>query len=235
MLDRKITFGGDEIPAYIASAPHIVRPTRKMEVIQIAGTSRELVEMEDAWETYDQTYRLFVGDGSIDSIQERLNDVAKKLYKTGWQILLDDYEPDYFRLAYYQGPFDVESRKTRIGVFEIIFKCRPERFLISGNTPTPVSSGDIITNPTSFKAKPLIHIEGSGSGSLIIEGQEMVFTGITDYINVDSDKMDVYRLPSENKNNLMSGEFPVLYEGENNITYTGGINSVTIIPRFWII
>lgn len=235
MLNRHITFGGDVIPAGIASAPHIIRPTRKMNVVQVAGSSREVVEMEDAWEAYDQPYSLFVGDGTKDSIQEALNNVAVKLYKTGYQVLLDDYEPDIFRLAYYQGPFDVENRRTRVGRFDISFRCRPERFLMNGNTPVDVVSGDKLVNPTAFNAKPLIHIVGSGNASLTISGQTMTFANILDYLNIDCDKMDVYRLSSENRNSLMSGEFPVLYEGENVVTFTEGITAVTIIPRYWII
>lgn len=235
LLNRKITFGGDVVPAYIASAPHIIRPTRKGTVTPIPGSSRELVEMEDAWESYDQPYSMFVGDGTPDSIQDALNNVARVLYKTGLQVLLDDYEPDYFRLAYYQGPFDVENRYTRLGKFDITFRCRPERFLISGNEPITVSSGDTLINPTAFAAKPLIHIEGSGSGTVTVAGTVMSFTGLVDFVNVDCDKMDVYRQPAENKNNLMTGEFPVLPSGENTISFTGGITSVTITPRYWVI
>lgn len=235
LLNRKITFGGDEVPALIASAPHIIRPTRKGTVTPIPGSSRELVEMEDAWESYDQPYSMFVGDGTPDSIQEALNEVARVLYKTGLQVLLDDYEPDYFRLAYYQGPFDVENRYTRLGKFDITFRCRPERFLISGNEAITVSSGDTLINPTAFAAKPLIHIEGSGSGTVTVAGTVMSFTGLVDFVNVDCDKMDVYRQPAENKNNLMTGNFPVLPSGENTISFTGGITSVTITPRYWVI
>lgn len=235
LLNRKIKFGGETIPAFIASAPHIIRPTRKMTVTPIPGSNRELVEMEDAWEVYDQPYRLFVGDGTEDSIQETLNDVAEKLYKTDWQILIDDYEPDYFRLAYYQGPFDVENRKTRVGVFDIIFRCRPERYLISGNEPIEVESDDVLTNPTVYNSKPLIRIEGSGNGTLTVGGTVMSFEDIADYLNIDSDRMDVYRLPAENRNNLMTGDFPVLAPGENIISFTGGITSVTVTPRYFVI
>lgn len=235
LLNRKITFGGDEVPALIASAPNIIRPTRKGTVTPIPGSSRELVEMEDAWESYDQPYSMFIGNGTPDSIQEALNEVARVLYKTGLQVLLDDYEPDYFRLAYYQGPFDVENRYTRLGKFDITFRCRPERFLISGNNPVTVSSGDKLVNPTAFKAKPLIHIEGSGSGTVTVAGTVMSFSDLVDFVNVDCDKMDVYRQPAENKNNLMTGEFPVLPSGENTISFTGGITSVTITPRYWVI
>ena len=235
MLNKRITFGGDVIPAWIASAPQIVRPARKMKVTPIAGSNREVVEMEDAWESYDQPYTLFVGDGTENSIQPILDEVARKLYKTGLQVLSDDYDTDHFRLAYYQGPYDVENRYTRAGKFDVIFRCMPQRYLVSGNIPVSVASGDVLTNPTDKNAKPLIHIEGSGNGTLTVAGTVMEFTGMVDYLNVDCDKMDVYRQPSENKNNLMTGNFPVLPSGDNTITFTGGITSVTITPRYWII
>lgn len=233
MPERTITFGGDVIPAHIASAPHYIRPVRKMTITQIAGTNREIIDMEDAWECYDQPYSMYVGDGTEDSIQEALQDVAKKLFKTGWQTLVDGYEPDVYRLAYYQGGFDSDNRKTRLGKFDISFRCRPERFLTSGSTPVSVSSGGTITNPTSFNAKPLIHITGSGSGTLTIQGQTMSFTGITDYLNIDCDTMDVYRQASENRNSLMTGSFPVLYSGNNAVSFTGGIATVKITPKWW--
>lgn len=234
MSERVITFGGEVIPAHVASAPHNIRPVRKMSVVQIAGSNREIVDMEDAWECYDQPYSMFVGDGSEDSIQEALSDVARVLYKNGWQVLLDDYEPDYYRLAYYQGGFDAENRYTRLGKFDISFRCRPERYLIAGNDDISVSSGETITNPTAYAAKPLIRIAGSGSGTLTVAGTVMSFTGITDYLYIDCDTMDVYRQASENRNNLMTGSFPVLPSGNSTVTFSGGITSVTISPRFHV-
>lgn len=235
LLNRRIYFGGDLVPALIASTPHIIRPVRKMTTTPIPGASREVVEMEDAWEPYNQPYTLFVGDGSEDSVQEPLNDVARVLYKTGWQVLVDDYEPDIFRMAYFQGPFDVESKKTMLGKFDVSFRCRAERFLVSGNTPVEVETGTILTNPTSFNAKPLIHVEGSGSGSITIAGQEITLTGMVDYLNIDCDTMNVYRLASENRNSLMEGEFPVLSAGNNAVEFTGGITKVVITPRYYVI
>lgn len=235
MSERTLTFGGTLIPAHIASAPNIIRPVRKMSVVQIAGTNREVVDMENAWDCYNQPYTMYLGDGTEDSIQEALNDVAEVLSKTGWQTLEDDYEPNIFRLAYYQGGFNAENRYTRLSKFDISFRCRPERFLTSGITPVSVSSEGTITNPTAYPAKPLIHITGSGSGTLTVAGTQMSFTDIVDYLNIDCDKMDVYRLPSENKNSLMTGSFPVLPSGNSTILFTGGITSVTITPRWYVI
>lgn len=235
MLDKRITFGGDVIPAWIASAPDIIRPTRKMTATPIAGTNRVAIDMEDAWEAYDQKYVMFVGDGQENCINEIIDEVAQKLHKTGWQVLMDDYDSEHYRLAYFKESFDVDNRFTRAGKFTITFRCRPERFLVSGNVELNVASGGSVFNPTGFNAKPLIHITGSGSGTVTVAGTTMSFTDITDYLNIDCDKMDVYRLPAENKNSLMTGDFPILKSGDNTVSFTGGITSVVITPKFWTI
>ena len=77
LLNRRITFGGEVVPARIASSPNIIRAPRKITVVQVPGSNREIVDMEDAWECYDQPYSLFVGDGTEDSIQEVLTNTAK--------------------------------------------------------------------------------------------------------------------------------------------------------------
>lgn len=233
MLDKQITFGGTVVPAYLASVPTRQKPTRKMTVTPIAGTNREVVDMEDAWESVDQPYSLVLGDGSKNCVEEVANDVARALYKTGLQMLTDDYDPNHFRLAYFQGPFDVESRFTQLGRADITFRCRPECFLLTGNIATNVPSGGSLFNPTMYSSSPLIHVEGSGNGTLIVAGVTIVLTGMVDYLNIDCDKMDTYRLPSENRNNLMTGSYPVLKSGENNVTFSGGITSVTITPRWF--
>ena len=63
----------------------------------------------------------------------------------------------------------------------------------------------------------------------------MSFTGITDYLYIDCDTMNVYRLSSENKDSLMTGEFPVLKPGSNTISFTGGITSCKIVPKWFTI
>lgn len=235
MSERVLIFGGETVPAHIGFTPHIIRAPRKMSATPIQGSNTEVVDMQNAWECYDQPYSLYVGDGSDDCVQSLLDNVAKVLYKNGWQTLVDGYEPNIFRLAYYKGGFDAESRYTRLGKFDITFRCRPERFLNSGATPVAVLTGDVLKNPTTYVAKPLINITGSGSGTLTVGGKTMSFTGITDYLNIDCEKQDVYRLPSENMNSHASGEFPVLNAGNNTVTFTGGILTVTITPRYYVI
>ena len=191
--------------------------------------------MQDAWDCYDQPYSLFVGDGSEDSIQHVLDDTARVLSKSGWQKLIDDYEPDIYRLAYCPGGFDVKNKKTRVGTFDITLRCRPERFLRVFDSEMNVQKNDTVYNPTVYIARPLIHITGSGNGTLTVGSTTVTIKNMVDYLNIDCDKQDIYRQPTENRNSCMEGDFPLLYPNSNVITYTGGITSVSITPKFWIL
>lgn len=233
MLNKQITFGGTTVPAYLASAPSRPKPTRKMTVTPIAGTNREVVEMEDAWESVDQPYTLVVGNGTVGCVESEAIAIARALYQTGIKTLTDGYDTTHFRLAYFQGPFDVENRFTQLGKADVTFRCRPELFLNSGATAVTVASGGKITNPTVYNSKPLIHVEGSGNGTLVVAGVTIQLTDMVDYLNIDCDKMDTYRLPTENRNSLMTGNYPVLKTGDNTITYSGGITKVDITPRWY--
>lgn len=235
MLDRRITFGGDVIDAWIANAPKIIVPERKMTVFSIPGTSREVVKTEEAWEPYDQPYSLFLGDGSKDDLQAKAHDIAVKLNKSGIQRLYDDYDRDYFRLAYFKGPVDIEDRFTRAGKADVVFRCMAEKYLISGDVATPITTGQALRNPTAYKAKPLIKIEGSGTGTVVVGSVTMAFTGIVDYLYIDCEEQNVYRLPYENRNDKMTGSFPLLAPGDTIVTFSGGITAVTITPRWFTV
>ena len=83
-------------------------------------------------------------------------------------------------------------------------------------------------NPTVFQAKPYIKVSGSGTGRLSVNSSlrqsPWDFTDIGGYIEIDSEQI----------NDRVSGSgFPILYPGYNDIVFSGGITSVTIIPR-WV-
>ena len=58
---------------------------------------------------------------------------------------------------------------------------------------------------------------------------------LADYINIDSETMNAYRLPAENKNNNISGTFPTLLPGINTIAITGTVTKVEITPRYFTV
>lgn len=243
---HKITFNGtasDTLGVRIERSPRIIRPRRKSDVVTIPGRNGDIVFMQDAWNNYTQPYEIFFGTGADLSAETAADAVSAWLHSASDYARLEDtFEPDIYRLAYYTEETDIENALTEYGRTTIRFNCRPERFLKSGETAvTMASSGGTISNPTRFDAKPLIRVNGSGAGTLTIAGANKTYsvslTGVSSYIYLDCDEQNAYRTAADNQNAKVTitqgGDFPRLEAGTNTISWTGGVTSVVITPRWF--
>ena len=242
-----IVFGGERSDNYgmvVSEAPSFERARRKQTVIAVPGRTGDVVFQEDAWEDVPRPYNVFIAEdlqedsgGNISgTLAERVDNFEAMLNSmTGYQRLEDNFEPDVYRRAYYSGGDGFTNELLAIGRATINFTCDARRFLKSGETPIQVSNGDAIVNPTRFKSKPLIHIEASNKTIGITINGKTITAVVADYINIDCEKMNAYRLAAENKNADISGDFPTIASGSNAITITGTPTKVTIKPNWFII
>jgi len=232
-----IVYGGESSSDYgmvVSEAPAYERPNRKQTIYTVPGRNGAVVFQDDAWEDVVRSYNVWIAEGvqplsvKVSAFEAMLNSMK------GWQRLEDSFEPDVFRLAYYSGGNDFSNKMTQYGEATINFTCRPERFLKTGEQEVTVINNQKIVNQTRFTAKPLIHIEGSGTVTVAIGGNT-ISASITDYINIDCETMNAYRLAAENKNSDISGSFPKIIPGENTVGITGTTTKVTIVPRYFTI
>ena len=232
-----IVYGGESSSDYgmvVAEAPAFERPTRKTTVYNVPGRNGAVIFQDDAWEDVTRSYNVWAAEG-FDSLAEKVNAFEAMLNSMkGYQRLEDSFEPDVFRLAYYSGGNDFTNSMTQYGEATITFTCRPERFLTSGEHIVAVTNGEKLINPTRFTSKPLIHIEGTGTITVAIGGNT-ISASVTDYINIDCETMNAYRLAAENKNSDISGSFPKILPGENTVGITGSASLVTVVPRYFTI
>lgn len=233
-----IVFGGESSADYgmvVSEPPAFERAARKQTVYKVPGKNGSVVIQQDAWDDVSRTYKVWLAQNSsmdivtqVDAVEAWLNGFS------GYQRLEDNFEPDVFRLAYYSGGDSFSNELMLAGEATLRFTCKPQRFYKNGEQTVSVSNGSKLYNETRFASKPLIHIEGSGTVGFGI-GSKTITASITDYINIDCEEMNAFRLPNENKNSSISGPFPVLAPGYNTITITGTVTSATIIPRFFTI
>lgn len=233
-----IVYGGEASSDYgmvVAEAPSFERPTRKQSVYTVPGRNGAVVFQQDAWGDVVRSYQVWLADDAEKDLVDQVDAFEAWLNsQKGYQRLEDSFEPDVFRLAYYSGGIGVSNHLTQYGEATLSFTCRPERFYKSGEQPVTAVNGDKINNPTRFTSKPLIHIEGSGTVTITCGGKTMS-ASVTDYINIDCEQMNAYRLPAENKNSQISGSFPVIEPGINTVGITGTVSLCTITPRYFTI
>lgn len=234
-----IVYGGESSSDYgmvVAEAPAYERSKRKQSVFSVPGRNGAIIFQEDAWEDVPRPYKVWLAEDGNDTLVEKVDAFEAWLNsQKGYIRLEDNFEPDVYRLAYYSGGDGFTNNLTQYGEATINFICRGERFLKSGDTAVAVEDGDVLSNPTKYVSKPIIHIEASYKTIQVTINGNTITAEVDDYINIDCERMDAYRLDAENKNLNVSGAFPTIAPGNNVVTITGNASLVTITPRYFTI
>lgn len=213
----------------IEEAPETNRPARKVDRYEVPGRNGDIVVPQNAWENVPREYALAIYAGDYNEMASAL---MSWLYApVGYQRLQDSFDAYVYRLAYVSAETDIDNLKNTDGRCRIEFECDPRRFLLSGETAV---TGGNVTNPTAFVAKPIITVRGSGSGTVSCGGKTLTISGIVDGMILDCERMNAYE-GTTNLNNLVSGGFPVIPGGAQEITFTGGVTSVEVVPNWWTI
>lgn len=199
---------------------------RDIEYIDIPGRNGTLIIDKGRYSNVNVSYPCFIKDNFENNsalVRQWL------LADTNYHRLEDDFHDNEFRLAVVDGTIDFNVFHNEVGNFLINFSCKPQRFLKSGETVQEVISGQVLTNPTNMVAKPLIIVEGSGELTI---GNISVITTSPNTI-IDSETMNCYWNDTNLNNATQVGEFPILDQGDTEITIGNGITSVSIQPRWW--
>lgn len=236
-----ITFGGvrsGDYGVYLTDVHTGASPRRDVSFKSVAGRSGDLILDNQRWSNLDITYSMAIPtnfSGRFDAFKAAL------LSLEGYQRLTDSIYPDVYRMAIIRDPISPETmRYNRTGVFDIVFHCKPQRFLTAGAFTQSYTAPASIYNRYGFSAKPLITIWGSGTGTVTVGATTVKILGMTDHIILDCDLQNAYRQMSDgaplNMNgNIYAPQFPVLAKGENPVSWTGGVTQIDIVPRWWIL
>ena len=213
-------------------------PEYEVDFLSIPGRDGDLIAGSGRFPNVQVTYSVFIPAKTVSELSQKITAVKAWLYSglNSYHTLSDTYDTAFFRHAVFAGKLDIEDELNRVGIFTISFSCKPFRYDDAGTESVTLATGEVMLNPYPFTSKPILRIEGSGKGTLTIqsEGSNATwnFTSIDEYVEADSEQMNFYK-DSEPKNDTVSGDgFPLLYPGENTVSFTGGITAVTVIPRW---
>lgn len=124
-----------------------------------------------------------------------------------------------------------EAFLNNINTFRVGFKVNPFFYLDDGDRTKILTTPIKIYNSGTIYSEPYIKINGTGNIDLIINSTVYSFTDVIDYIQIDSELMTVYK-DTLNQGEKMTGEFPILEVGLNNISWNGNVTSIEIKPRW---
>lgn len=169
-----------------------------------------------------------------ENAEQKFDDVNAFLFgNLSYQVLQTDEDINHYWIAKVANGADIAVRLKKLAPFSIEFDCKPQRFLVSGNETITATNGGTITNPTAFTALPIITVYGSGKGTLNVAGTVVTLSSINDRVILDCEVQNAYKGTENLNNTITAPEFPVLFAGDNEIFWSGGITGVEIIPRWW--
>ena len=220
----------------VESPPDYDIPERIYETTHVPGRNGDIVMDTGSYRNSTRTYEVSIGSegGNFAALS---SSIAQWLHSAAGYVRLEDsYTPDYYMLARYAEGNSIVNILGQAGRATLNFDRKPQRFLKSGDTPVTITTTKMLKNPTLYESKPLIKIIGDGEGTVSIGSYTIGVTRLSAYMYIDSDIEDVYK-DALNMNNYvtLTNGFPLLKPGNNSISFTGGIESVEITPRWWTI
>lgn len=140
-------------------------PERDVEMIEIPGRNGDFQLDNGRWKNIDVTYKAGVFGGDQNEFATKIRSYRNLLAsRIGYKRLTDTYNPDEYRLGTFVNAFEAKTAsRKRAGEFDLVFNCKPQRWLTSGEQEITVTDGDIVTNPTPYDASPLLIVEGYGT------------------------------------------------------------------------
>lgn len=126
---------------------------------------------------------------------------------------------------------DIAEVFKNFGECTLIFECQPYKQFTDNDLITITKTGAQIYNQY-FESLPYMKIYGTGDVTIFINNQTLVLKDISDYIEVDSEEMNCFKGANNNTNDQMYTDFPVLYHGENTISWVGNITKIELNPRW---
>ena len=226
----------EELGIVVEHPPNYEIAKRRYETIQVPGRNSDIIIDNNCFDNVDRTYDIAIGQegGDFTVFASRMADWLSS--GSGYCRLEDTYEPDYYKMAVMSDPGEVINILQQAGRTTVTFNRRPERFLKMGERFVDVYNGSILTNPTKYVAKPIIELSGSGDGSLTVGRRTIEIRNLVDGFIIDSELQEAYSDGiNQNDNVIATNGLPILDAGENVISYSGGIKSVKISPRWWTI
>ena len=212
----------------VTSMPETVRPERRMESITIAGRNGTLHTDEEVYESYDRTMECAIKK------RAKLDEIAAWLVGSG-EMRFSTEQDKVYRVTI-SNKISISQMMRMFQKFQVIMDTQPFKYNINQFADElTLTAPTIIRNGGTVYSEPIITVYGSGDITLSINDVDYPLYGVSEYITIDSEMMEVFN-GTANQNSKYGGEtFPRLEVGENTISWTGNVEKVEIHPKWrWL-
>lgn len=123
---------------------------------------------------------------------------------------------------------NIQKEFRSIGEFDVTFICEPFTEDLEKTIHEITSNGFKINYDGNAPGDTLIKIYGNGNIQLTVNDETMQINNVVDYVEVDSNLMQVRNQDKTSKDNDTLGDFVLFAKGENIIAYIGSVTKIIV-------
>lgn len=162
---------------YVTDVEVFGAPVRNVEIVTIPGRNGAFALDKGSYENIEVKYKCVMGCKTPADFNAGISAFRNMLAsRIGYKRLEDEINTDEYRMALYKGGMSVPTMNKETATFDVVFDCKPQRYMKSGETEITISNGSTLTNPTLYDARPLISCTVSDAGYINVGSQPITFT-----------------------------------------------------------
>ena len=208
----------------------------ELPVVDRAEEDKEFVEIEGrhGFLTFDKkTYKPIEYTVTMIIKGKERRDVVKRALKGSGNLILSNEVSRYYK-AVVSSSMTFERQIRDVFKVVVSFKLQPFAYE-RNNEPLTYNSPFTLSNLTNATLQPIFRISGSGTCTLSINNNDIKINEIGGCIILNFELKEAYGIDGQQKNAQILGELEDLIEGDNIITWNGGISSIHVTPNWrWV-
>lgn len=207
----------------INEMPPITKPSIRTNTEEIDGRDGDIVTRL-GYSAYDKEMTIgLYGNYDLDEIMSYFNQSGTIIFST---------ETDKYYNFEILEQIDYE-KLLKFKTATITMHCQPFKYEVNETPITLISGDNIVRNKGNIYSKPIMHIEGTGTITISLEGNQVfnIVMGDNTEIEIDIEKLEAYN-PNDGTllNRIVTGDYDdfKLESGNNTIALGGTITDANI-------
>ena len=217
----------DDFRAWLATIPVLTHSTINRTRVSIPYHDGEML-VDDA-SRGNASWQCMIHLRRSDYVT-KIRNIRRWLSGEGILRIHTDGNPDsYYEVEQVTQTEDIRKDET-YGRLTVSFEVYPYEFLDSGEDE--ISNPSTIVNPADL-CKPEYIIEGSGSGTLTVNGNNMILNSVSTKLTIDTRRQVAKDNSNNDANDKIKGDYRGLYlkNGNNTVSISGGL-TLKVIPHW---
>ena len=220
-LDHKIS--SKQLGLRFTAPVEIPAAARRVDDIKVSGRAGSLTRFT-GWADTEITLPLAVQSGV-------------EAYRQACFVLMDasaisfSGEPGLFRYIKHVEVSPLAREMGSWNMFQADLTCAPFTYLDAGLKSATLNASGTLLNPGLLPADPVITVFGTGQLELTINSTKHVVASPAGQVTLDSARL-VGHVAGKAKSDTLTGAFPQLQPGTNQIEFGAGVSKIVVQPNW---